>query len=56
MKEVKSVGIEKLHRGITLIFQTDEEPVALKISLFEARQLMLRLYRMLGMKRGEEGS
>lgn len=53
MKTVKSVGIETEHRGIALIFSTDAEPVSLKMSKFEARQLALRLLRMLGTKRGE---
>lgn len=53
MKTVKSVGIEQEHRGLALIFTTDEEPVALRITKFEARQLAMRLLRMLGTKRGE---
>lgn len=53
MKTVTSVGIEKEHRGIALIFVTDEGPVAVRMTKFEARQLALRLLRMLGMKRGE---
>lgn len=53
MKQVKSVGIETEHRGIALIFSTDEEPVAVRMTKHEARQLGLRLIRMLGMKRGE---
>ena len=53
MKTVTSTGIETEHRGLALIFTTDEGPVALRISKFEARQLALRLLRMLGTKRGE---
>lgn len=54
MKLVKSVSIETIHRGIALIFVTEDgEAVSLKFTKHEARQLMLRLYRMLGMKRGE---
>jgi hypothetical protein len=53
MKTVKSIGIEKEHRGLALIFTTDEEPVALHISKYEARQLGLRLLRLLGTKKGE---
>lgn len=53
MKTVKSVAIETEHRGVALIFATDGEPVALRMTKHEARQLGLRLMRMLGMKRGE---
>ncbi len=53
MKKITSISIEKNHRGLVLVFATDGEPVALQISLFEARQLALRLLRMLGTKRGE---
>lgn len=53
MKTVKSIGIEQEHRGLALIFTTDKEPVALRITKFEARQMALRLLRMLGTKRGE---
>lgn len=53
MKTVKTIGIEQEHRGLALIFTTDEEPVALRITKFEARQLAMRLLRMLGIKRGE---
>lgn len=53
MKTVKSIAIETEHRGIALIFSTDGEPVAVRMTKFEARQLALRLMRMLGTKRGE---
>lgn len=53
MKSVKSVGIENEHRGVALIFSTDAEPVAVRMTKFEARQMALRLLRMLGTKRGE---
>lgn len=53
MKKVTSVGLETFHRGVLLNFATDGEPVALQISKFEARQMALRLLRMLGTKRGE---
>jgi hypothetical protein len=53
MKTAKSVGIEQEHRGIALIFSTDQEPVAVRMTKFEARQMALRLLRMLGTKRGE---
>lgn len=54
MKEVIGVKLETLHRGVAIIFTTKGgEIVAFKASKYEARQLMLRLYRMLGMKRGD---
>lgn len=53
MKVVKSTAIESLHRGVALIFETNEGPVSVQFTKHEARQLMLRLYRMLGMKRGD---
>lgn len=53
MKKVTSVDIDSIHRGVMLNFVTDEGPVALQITKFEARQLAMRLLRMLGTKRGE---
>jgi hypothetical protein len=54
MKLVKTVTIETIHRGIALIFVTEDgEAVSLKFTKFEARQLGLRLLRLLGTKRGE---
>lgn len=53
MKTVKSIAIEQLHRGIAMVFSTDKEPVSLQFTKHEARQLALRLLRMLGTKRGE---
>lgn len=54
MLTVKSVAIEKLHRGIQFVISTKEgELVTLKFSEVEARELGLRLLRMLGVKRGQ---
>lgn len=53
MKQVKHIDLESAHRGIVMVFTTDEGAVTLQITKFEARQLALRLMRMLGTKRGE---
>lgn len=54
MKSVKKVELDLLHRGIVIHFLTTEgDIISLQFTKLEARRLMLRLYRMLGMKRGE---
>lgn len=54
MKTVKSTALETLHRGIALIHTTDSgEVISLQFTKHEARQLMLRIMRVLGTKRGE---
>lgn len=56
MKTVKSTTIEKLHRGLQMVHSTKEgEIITLKFSEIDARELGLRLLRMLGTKRGEAG-
>ncbi|MFZ1987445.1 MAG: hypothetical protein WAV21_00205 [Minisyncoccia bacterium] len=54
MKTVKSTSIESLHRGIAIIFTTDDgEVVALQFGKHQARQLMKAILLKLGVGRGE---
>lgn len=54
MKSVKTVSIETLHRGIAILFTTDDgEVVALQFGKHQARQLMKAILLKLGVNRGE---
>lgn len=54
MKEVKSLKLETLHRGIAIIFTTkDGDIISLKFGLHQARQLMKAILLKLGVNRGE---
>lgn len=54
MKEVISVKLETLHRGVAIILTTkDSESYAFRFGLHQARQLMKAILLKLGVNRGE---
>lgn len=56
MKKVKKIEIEHLYGGIALHFLTDEgDIVSLRMGKKEARELMKRIFRMLGFGKGDTG-
>lgn len=53
MQKVESLKIETLHRGIAIIFTTDQGIVSLQFGKHQARQLMKAILLKLGVGRGE---
>lgn len=54
MKEIQSIQLEKLHRGLALIIETKEGIETYKISISIAKRLMERLFRVVSPDWGGE--